>query len=52
MSDLLEKVLLASIKKKDKRIAELEDILIDTHNSFTIDLLRIQEAIPELKEHK
>ena len=34
----------------EKRIADLEAILIDTYNSFTVDMGRIQEAIPELKE--
>ena len=33
-------------------IAELEAILIDTYNSFTVDMGRIKNAIPELKEHK
>ena len=34
----------------EKRIAELEAILIDTYENYTIDMSRIQNAIPELKE--
>ena len=34
----------------EKRVSELEAILIDTYDSFFIDMWRIKSAIPELKE--
>ena len=51
LKNKLFKVLLGDENETlDERIAELEAILIDTYNSFTVDMGRIQEAIPELKE--